>query len=506
MKQYFSARAGRRLAMVAAVTAVASSSFALPASASTPTVHGDGSPLADTVQPDGVLTVGVDAPAGVKVKFKLDGTYLGQDSTAPYSWPVTTGAGSHKLNVRWETPSGREESTVVFSVAEPAAPAPAPAPTRAPAPAPAPKPAVAAAPKPAVAAAPKPAVAAAPKPAVAAAPKPAVAAAPKPAVAAAPKPAVAAAPKPAPAPRPAVAAAPAAVPAPAVVPTAVLQVSTAAGLKSALATARPGSVIQLRDGRYVGAFKASASGTAAAPITLRGSRNAVLSSGSVSSGYGLHVTGSHWRIEGLSVASAAKGIVLDGSKNTVISGVDVGTIGAEAVHFRAGSTDGALLGSWIHDTGLKQPAYGEGVYVGSAKSNWTGGVPDRSDRISVRGNRISNTGAEGVDIKEGTTGGVVAGNVFVNSGVSGANDADSWIDVKGNGYRIEGNSGSGTKLDAIQVHSVLAGWGTNNVITGNSVLGGVPGYEVWVQSAKLGTTVTCKPSGAVRGLTNIACR
>ncbi|MHA7209795.1 Ig-like domain-containing protein [Arthrobacter sp. MDT1-65] len=467
MKQYFSARAGRRLAMVAAVTAVASS-FALPASAATPTVHADGSPLADTVQPDGVLTVGVDAPAGMKVKFKLDGTYLGQDSTAPYSWPVTTGAGSHKLNVRWETPSGREESTVVFSVAQPAAPAPAPVPTRAPTPAPAPAPAPAVVPVPTPAAAPAPTVAAAP--------------------------------------RPVVAAAPAAVPAPAAVLPAVLQVSTAAGLKSALATARPGAVIQLRDGRYVGAFKASASGTATAPITLRGSRNAVLTSGSVSSGYGLHVTGSHWRIEGLSVASAAKGIVLDGSRNTVISGVDVGTIGAEAVHFRAGSTDGALLGSFIHDTGLKQPAYGEGVYVGSARSNWTGGVPDRSDRISVRGNRISNTAAEGVDIKEGTTGGVVAGNVFTNSGVSGANDADSWIDVKGNGYRIEGNSGSGTKLDTIQVHSVLAGWGVNNVITGNAVLGGVPGYEVWVQSAKLGTTVTCKPSGAVRGLSNIACR
>lgn len=285
-----------------------------------------------------------------------------------------------------------------------------------------------------------------------------------------------------------------------------MQVSTTAGLKSALRTARPGSVIQLADGRYVGSFVASAQGTAAAPITLRGSRNAVLSSGSTSSGYGLHVTGSYWRVEGLSVTTAAKGIVLDGSKNTVISGVDVGSIGAEAVHFRTGSTDGALLGSSIHDTGLKQPGYGEGVYVGSAKSNWTGGVPDRSDRVTIRGNRISNTAAEGVDIKEGTTGGVVAGNVFTNAGFSGANDADSWIDVKGNGYRIEGNSGSGTRLDAIQVHSVLAGWGTGNVVTGNSVQGGIPGYEVWVQSASLGNTVSCKPSGAVRGLSNIACR
>ncbi len=472
MKPYFSLRAGGRLAMVAAVTAVATTSVVLPASASTPTVLADGSPLADTVQPDGALTVSVDAPAGAKVKFKLDGTYLGQDATAPYSWPVTTEAGSHKLNVRWETPAGREESTVVFSVATPAAPAPASAPAPAPAPVPVPAPA--------------------PVTESALAPAPA----PAPVTESAP------APVGVPVAVPVTAPAPAATPAPA----AVVQVSTAAALKSALKTARPGSVIQLADGRYVGSFTASAQGTAAAPITLRGSRNAVLSSGSTSSGYGLHVTGSYWRVEGLTVTTAAKGIVLDGSKNTVISGVDVGNTGAEAVHFRTGSTDGALLDSSIHDTGLKQPGYGEGVYIGSAESNWAKGAPDRSDRVTVRGNRISNTTAEGVDIKEGTTGGVIAGNVFVNAGFSGANSADSWIDVKGNGYRIEGNSGSGTKLDAIQVHSVLAGWGTGNVLTGNTVQGGVPGYEVWVQSASLGTTVPCKASGAVRGLSNIACR
>ncbi|MHA7146367.1 right-handed parallel beta-helix repeat-containing protein [Arthrobacter sp. TmT3-37] len=440
-----------RTAAGAAIAAIAASVLALPAHAAPATVLADGAALVGTVQPDGSFTATVDAPAGSTVKFKLDGTYLGQDRTAPYSWPVTTGAGKHKLNARWETPAGRQEATVSFSVAAAALPV-------------------------------KPA-----KPVVSTpAPKPATRA-PKPATPA-PKPA-------APAPNPVPAA-----------PANVVQVSTAAALKSALASARPGQVIELRDGRYIGAFTASASGTAAAPITLRGSRNAVLSTGSTASGYGLHVTGSNWRITGISVASSAKGIVLDGSKNTVISGVDVGTIGAEAVHFRSGSADGAIVDSFIHDTGLKQPEYGEGVYLGSAKSNWTAGAPDRSDRITVRGNRITNTSAEGVDIKEGTTGGVIAGNVFTNSGMSGANYADSWIDVKGNGYRIEGNSGLGTRLDAFQVHSVLAGWGTGNVFRGNTVQGGVPGYEVWVQSASLNTTIACASSGAARGLSNIACR
>lgn len=290
------------------------------------------------------------------------------------------------------------------------------------------------------------------------------------------------------------------------VPTGIVQVSTAAELKHALANARPGETIELGEGRYIGSFTASASGTTAAPITLRGSRAVVLSSGSTASGYGLHITGSNWRINGISVALSSKGIVLDGSQNTIIEGVDVGTIGAEAVHFRSGSSDGAIINSLIHDTGLKQPEFGEGIYLGSAHGNWTGGVPDLSDRITVRGNRITNTSAEGVDAKEGTTGGLIINNVFTNSGFSGVNYSDSWVDVKGNNYRIEGNSGHGTKLDAFQVHSALAGWGTGNVFVGNSVQGGVPGHEVWVQSESLNTTIICKASGAALGLSNVTCR
>lgn len=132
-------------------------------------------------------------------------------------------------------------------------------------------------------------------------------------------------------------------------------------------------------------------------------------------------------------------------------------------------------------------------------------TPDRSDRVVISNNRVSRTAAEGIDIKEGTTGGKVTGNSFSEAGFSGANSADSWVDVKGNGYTVTGNSGSDTKLDALQVHNVLDGWGRDNAFAGNTVLGGVPGYEVRIQSADLGNTVRCQASAAGRGLTNIAC-
>ena len=144
-------------------------------------------------------------------------------------------------------------------------------------------------------------------------------------------------------------------------------------IRAALAAARPGDVIQVADGEYT--FKprlvAVGVGHGDAPITLRGSRRAVLRTKNASGDYGLHITGDHWRIEGLTVAHATKGIVLDGSVGTVIDGVEVYDIGDEAVHFRACSSDGVLRNSYIHDTGRNSAQYGEGVYVGSANSNWS---------------------------------------------------------------------------------------------------------------------------------------
>lgn len=288
-------------------------------------------------------------------------------------------------------------------------------------------------------------------------------------------------------------------------------VSTAAQLTSALASATPGTVITLADGKYVGKFTGAQSGTAGAPITMTGSRRAVLTTGSATqSGYALHLTAPYWNLSGFSVTQAAKGIVLDNSDFSVIDGVNVGSIGQEAVHVRTSSSNVTIRNSLIHDTGLKTPAYGEGIYVGSAKSNWgsvmgSSTTPDRSDNVIVERNTITNTTAEGIDIKEGTTGGRIIQNSFHRAGWSGENSADSWVDIKGNGYTISGNTGDSTLLDAFQVHSVLTGWGGQNAFSWNTVTGGVPGYEVNIASKTAGNTVKCDSSTATKGLTNIAC-
>ena len=293
-------------------------------------------------------------------------------------------------------------------------------------------------------------------------------------------------------------------------PARTLVVTTADELDDALYEASPGDTIALSDGTYSGAFTAAASGTADAPITLTGTRSAVLTTGSYSRGYALHITGSYWNIDGISVTKSGKGIVLDGSKHTTISDVEIGNIGAEGVHFRANSSDGVLEDSVIRDTGIRRPGFGEGVYIGSSYKSWktvmgSGAKPDRSDRVTVRDNTITTTAGEGVDAKEGTTGGSIVGNTFRKAGYSGTNSADSWIDIAGNGYTVSGNSGSQALLDAIQVHTVRSGWGKKNTFSDNTVLADVPGYTVWIDKKSTGNTVACGESDAGRGLTTSDC-
>lgn len=268
-----------------------------------------------------------------------------------------------------------------------------------------------------------------------------------------------------------------------------VSVATSGELERALAAAGPGTVITLAPGTYVrdggDRWVATNDGTAREPIVVRGPRSAILASDGITGDYGLHVTGDHYVLQGFSVREATKGIVLDGSVGTVIDGVDVGEVGEEGVHFRSCSSDGILRNSTIHDTGRRKPQFGEGVYVGSANSNWDryacrGGVDD-TEGVLIEGNTFRDIAAEGADIKEGIDSGTIKANTFDNAGFGGENSADSAIDLKGNGWVVSGNTirnPTGAAHEGIQIHSVAAGYGNRNVVEGNTVEGVWPGFGI----------------------------
>ena len=284
-------------------------------------------------------------------------------------------------------------------------------------------------------------------------------------------------------------------------------VSTAKQLKKALKAAEPGTSIRLQPGDYSGRFTATAQGTENRPIELCGERDAVLDGGGIKKGYVLHLDGAaYWTVSGFTVQNGQKGVMADGTTFSTIRDLHVSGIGDEAIHLRNFSTDNTIEGNTIRDTGLRKPKFGEGVYVGTAESNWedvTGGRPDASDRNTVVGNDIAGTTSESVDLKEGTSGGVLRDNTFDGSDITGA---DSWVDVKGNDWLIEGNTGTNAPVDGFQTHEIVDGWGTDNVFRDNEaeVNGDGFGYSI---TPKLDNVVECsnEATGAAEGLSNMKC-
>ena len=249
----------------------------------------------------------------------------------------------------------------------------------------------------------------------------------------------------------------------------------------------------------------------------------MLDGGNAANGYGFALTNvAYATLRGFSITRSQKAIVTDHTTFSDFDNLSLHHVGDEAVAIRRFSTDNVIRNSVITETGLTEPQFGEGVYIGTWNGDWgnaTGGQPDASDRNQVLNNTIGpNVRAEHVDIKEGTRAGVVRGNRFDGRGMSGQNFADSWVDAQGNGYLIEGNTGTfqsgggAVFVDGFQTHILLTGWGCGNVFrTNTSNLGGVGQYAIRVQdnsSACAGNLNVVYSSNTVSaatvGLTNIA--
>jgi parallel beta-helix repeat protein len=252
----------------------------------------------------------------------------------------------------------------------------------------------------------------------------------------------------------------------------LVNVASAEALQAALDAAQPGDFIQLADGIYRGNFSAKVSGTAPDRITLYGSRGAVIEGDSLDSGYGFLLAADYWVLTGFSVRNVSKGIMTERANYNILHGLEIYRIGDEGVHFRKFSSDNRITHSWVHDVGLVNPEFGEAIYIGSAVSNWvvySDGRPDMSDRNQVVGNLLGpNVPAEGIDIKEGTTGAAVQNNTFINTSNS---VVDTWIDIKGNRNLVSYNGGLFNPEDGIQtgvsINEEVAGWGQNNIVEGN---------------------------------------
>jgi len=144
-----------------------------------------------------------------------------------------------------------------------------------------------------------------------------------------------------------------------------INVKTAKELLQALLDVSSGDIIHLEDGTYHNKFIAEKSGQSGSPITITGSKNAIISGYN----YGFWLKADYWILKGFTIIDSNKGIVLEGAKHNILENLTVHNIQQEGIHFRFNSADNILRDSEIFKTGLGSPGFGEGVYIGSAVSS-----------------------------------------------------------------------------------------------------------------------------------------
>lgn len=258
-----------------------------------------------------------------------------------------------------------------------------------------------------------------------------------------------------------------------------IHVSTTEELRDALKNAGAGNTILLAGGEYEweqkgtggSLFMSSAEGTANAPVTIKSadkSNPAVIKGKNFSDGIAFYITGDYWNIEDIVFCDARKGIILDNSNHTTIKNVSVYNIGEEGIHIRDGSSDCRVIEANVHDCGLLNQNYGEGIYIGSAKST-SGYSLDCNDNIVQNCIIGPNVKAECVDIKEYTTGNIIENCTMYGGGMTAT---DSFIDIKGNETTVCNNIFYDDEniniTDAVQVHCQVDGWGLDNEIYSNT--------------------------------------
>lgn len=296
--------------------------------------------------------------------------------------------------------------------------------------------------------------------------------------------------------------------------TRVVPVGSSVELTQALARAQPGDLLRLRDGVYTGGWTIAISGTPQLPITLCGTRQALLDAGSIDQRDVITLKASYWTLAGFSVTGGLRGIYTARASHNVLENLEIYGIGQEAVHWRVFSSHNVLRGSLIHDTGLVIAEFGEGVYIGQYRGHWcgtTGCQPDRSDSNQVIDNVIGpNVTAEHIDAKEGTTGGTIQGNRFDGNGLVQTRDwIDSWVEINGNGYTVRDNQGRVSPRDGFQVMVGLAGWGNDNVFAGNTADVRAGGFGFRVDAARTtGNRIACDNQvlAAAAGFSSPPCR
>ncbi len=170
-------------------------------------------------------------------------------------------------------------------------------------------------------------------------------------------------------------------------------------IQEAVDKANAGDKILVKAGNYARVKIENKNATQSQPITITaapGDEGKIsISTGKYDSGKGIHIiNSSNIIVEDLNVNKSLFGILVENSKNITLQNNKVHDIGQEAIHARKNSSHIDILNNTIFDTGNRIGRWGEGIYLGSGREG-----NDRTNNILIKGNDISDTVSEGIDIK-----------------------------------------------------------------------------------------------------------
>ena len=275
----------------------------------------------------------------------------------------------------------------------------------------------------------------------------------------------------------------------------VVNVSTADELTSALKYAVAGDKIIIASGlTYTGNFKLSVGGSQDAPIWIVGEKASdmpVLDGGDSNNSTSLAIKGaddddleniglSYVYIQDIAVTNSKTGIAVDQGHYVTIDHVEVYNVGQAGIHIRDGSKNNIIKNSYVHNTGLYNVKYGEGIYIGSDYTKWPGGTSSSEynpavDYVQILNNKIGPyVTAEHIDVKEGSSHAYIIGNTFDAEGMNDIlNGGLSYIDFKGNyteaAYNVGDQNDNEYFANAFEINDKQPGWGLYNNIHDNTL-------------------------------------
>jgi len=278
----------------------------------------------------------------------------------------------------------------------------------------------------------------------------------------------------------------------------VVNVETADELEDALSDAEAGDKIVLASGTYIGNFDLSVGGSQYSPIWIvaeDASDMPVLDGDDYNNDTVLSINGrddddpanegiSYIYIEGIAITNSRTGIAVDQADYVTIDGVDVYDIGQAGIHIRDGSAYNIIKDSYVHNVGLYNVKYGEGIYIGSDYTKWDSNAevyePSRSydpavDYTQILNNVVGpNVTAEHIDVKEGSSYAYIINNTFNAAGMNDIiNGGLSYIDFKGNYAEAAYNTGDQNDNayfeNAFEINEKWDGWGYYNNIHDNTL-------------------------------------